>query len=116
MKRLVLVLVLTGLVVSPAMAQFFIAPDGTTLPDGTVNFVVPAPPHGVGLLAGPLPYGTHVIPYMSRFYWASYPMTMAPGVPPTGPVDAWAESVSGSQKSAPQALERRSSAYPDTSQ
>jgi hypothetical protein len=97
MKRLVLVLVLTGLVVSPAMAQFLIAPDGTTLPDGTVNFVVPAPPPGFGHTAGTLPYGAHSILYMSRYYWASYPMTMAPGVPPTGPVDAWAESVGTSR-------------------
>ncbi len=81
MKRLLLVLVLTGLAVSPAVAQFLIAPDGTTLPDGAVNFVVPAPPPS---LAGPPPYGAHVIPYMSRFYGASYPMTLVPGVPRRG--------------------------------
>lgn len=116
MKRLLLVVVLTGLAASPAMAQFFIAPDGTTLGDGTVNFVVPAPPHGLGDAAGPLPYGAHVIPYMSRFYGASYPMTLVPGVPPTGPSDPWTESVSASHRSAPQALERSSSSYPATSQ
>jgi hypothetical protein len=93
MKRVLLVLVVTGLVSSPAMAQFFITPDGATLPDGTVNFVVPAPPPGIGQVAVSPAYGSYSIPYMSRFYWASYPMTMVPGVPPTGPVDAWAESV-----------------------
>ena len=98
MKKLIPALILICLFVSAAAAELNIVPDGGTAPDGTVNFgfpahapFVPGAPmggHSYSVPIGHPPYGPAVV---SPFYWASYPMVPVPMVPPSGPIDAWAE-------------------------
>lgn len=99
MKKLIPALVLLCLFASFAAAQLSIAPDGATALDGTVNFVFPPlPPFGLGgqvpsgnSNACPVGYPPSGAAHVSQFYWASYPLVLVPVVPPSGPIDAWAE-------------------------
>jgi hypothetical protein len=94
MKRLVAAFGITIILVSSVAAELYIAPDGAIFLDGSVNYMSPQVP----LVAGPqfgghpqpgfAPYGPAAV---SPFYWASYPMVPIPMVPPSGPIDAWAE-------------------------
>jgi hypothetical protein len=94
MKRLVITLCITFILVSTAAAELYIAPDGTIYLDGAVNYISPRVPFMAGVQGGAHlhpgfgPYGPAAV---SPFYWASYPMVPIPMVPNSGPIDAWAE-------------------------
>lgn len=105
MKKLIPALVMTCIFVSVAGAQVYLAPDGGTALNGTVNFVFP--PQTPFRTGGPMAAG-YALPcpagypasgptLISPAYWASYPMVMIPMVPPSGPIDAWAEPKHRSQ-------------------
>jgi hypothetical protein len=83
MKRLLVAIVLIGICACPAMAQYFVVPQGALAPDGGLNYTFPTgypfhayPPHYPG----------------TPLYWTSYPMVPVPGLQEMGPSGAWGMS------------------------
>jgi hypothetical protein len=80
MKRLLVALVLLGVCACPAMAQYFVVPQGGLAPDGGLNYTFPS---GYPFQAYPSHYPG------SPLYWTSYPMVPVPGLQEMGMAGTW---------------------------
>lgn len=83
MKRPLMVLLLMGALTCPAMAQYFVVPQGGLAPDGGLNYTFPTG----------YPFQAYVPHYPGTpLYWTSYPMVPVPGLEQSGPLGAWGMS------------------------
>jgi len=79
MKKLLTALMLISVLACPAVAQYFVVPQGGLAPDGGLNYTFPA--------------GYPFQAYVQHFpgapvYWTSYPMVPVPGYQQSGPLGA----------------------------
>ncbi len=75
MKAIVICLLVVIGIVTPAMSDFYLAPNGALRPDGGLVYGVPSPPMGpVPGYCPPMFTGG----YLAPLYWMSYPMVPVP--------------------------------------